>query len=399
MKLIWKLLRQHISIAQFIGFVLANLCGVFIILLALQFYKDIMPVIQGDTLMKKEYIILSKPVSTLGSVLGTKSGFSEKEIHNLRSQRFTKSVGAFKSSQFQVIGGIGAEQFGVSMATEMFFESVPDAYVDTKSKDWTYKEGSRSIPIILPKNYLNLYNFGFAKTKNLPQLTESVIRMLHLNIRIRGNGRSDEYQGKIVGFSNRLNTILVPESFLDWANELYAPQKNTLPSRLILEVDNPNDPKIVQYLKEKRYETENDSLDGGKITWFLRILVIIVMSIGLLISILSFFMLMLSIYLLLQKNTQKLENLLLIGYTPSRVARLYQILTIFLNLIVVVLSVVAVFFVRQFYIEVLSESFPTVGKEGIWWMIIAAIILFLFVSIINTFIIRNKVTDIWFKKN
>ena len=115
MKLIWKLLRQHISIAQFIGFVLANLCGVFIILLALQFYKDIMPVIQGDTLMKKEYIILSKPVSTLGSVLGTKSGFSEKEIHNLRSQRFTKSVGAFKSSQFQVIGGIGAEQFGVSL--------------------------------------------------------------------------------------------------------------------------------------------------------------------------------------------------------------------------------------------------------------------------------------------
>ena len=223
--------------------------------------------------------------------------------------------------------------------------------------------------------------------------------MLHLNIRIRGNGRSDEYQGKIVGFSNRLNTILVPESFLDWANELYAPQKNTLPSRLILEVDNPNDPKIVQYLKEKRYETEDDSLDGGKITWFLRILVIIVMSIGLLISILSFFMLMLSIYLLLQKNTQKLENLLLIGYTPSRVARPYQILTIFLNLIVVVLSVVAVFFVRQFYIEVLSESFPTVGKEGIWWMIIAAIILFLFVSIINTFIIRKKVTDIWFKKN
>ena len=110
-------------------------------------------------------------------------------------------------------------------------------------------------------------------------------------------------------------------------------------------------------------------------------------------------MLMLSIYLLLQKNTQKLENLLLIGYTPSRVARPYQILTIFLNLIVVVLSVVAVFFVRQFYIEVLSESFPTVGKEGIWWMIIAAIILFLFVSIINTFIIRKKVTDILFKKN
>ena len=33
---------------------------------------------------------------------------------------------------------------------------------------------------------------------------------------------------------------------------------------------------------------------------------------------------MLSIYLLLQKNTSKLENLLLIGYSPAKVALPYQ---------------------------------------------------------------------------
>lgn len=399
MNLIWKLLRQHISIAQLLGFVLANLCGVFIILLGLQFYRDIAPVFKDNTLNKKEYLILSKPVSTLGSVLGGKSGFSQKEIDNLKMQGFTKSVGPFKSSQFQVVGGIGAEQFGVSMATEMFFESVPDAYVDVKSKDWTYMEGSRSIPIILPKNYLNLYNFGFAKTKNLPQLTEQVIKMLSLNIRIRGNGRSDEYKGRIVGFSNRLNTILVPESFLDWANNLYAPQKSALPSRLILEVNNPSDARIVKFLQDKRYETEGDHLDGGKMTWFLRILVSIVMGIGLIISVLSFFLLILSIYLLLQKNTQKLENLLLIGYTPAKVALPYQILTIFLNCLVISLSVLTVLLVRNIYVNYLSGTFPVVGNEGITWMLVAAIVLFLFVSILNTLIIRRKVLDIWFKKN
>lgn len=399
MNLIWKLLRKHISIAQLFGFVLSNLCGVFIILLGFQFYNDIVPVIKGDTFMKQEYIILSKPVSTLGSVLGGKSGFSEKEIESLKSQSFTKSVGAFKSSQFQVIGGIGSDQFGVSMATEMFFESVPDKYVDVKTKEWSYIEGTRSIPIILPKNYLNLYNFGFAKTKNLPQLNEQVIKFLHLNIRIRGNGRTDEYQGKIVGFSNRLNTILVPESFIDWANDLYAPQKNALPSRLILEVDNPNDPQIVQYLQNKRYETEDDKLDGGKMSWFLKILVSIVMGIGLIISVLSFFMLMLSIYLLLQKNTDKLENLLLIGYTPSRVARPYQILTILLNLIVFVLAVFAVLMVRKLYINYLSETFPIVGKDGVGWMITVACVIFFIVSLINIVVIRKKVTHIRFKKN
>ena len=43
MKLIWKLLRQHISIGQLAGFFLANLFGMVIVLLSVQFYKDIIP--------------------------------------------------------------------------------------------------------------------------------------------------------------------------------------------------------------------------------------------------------------------------------------------------------------------------------------------------------------------
>ena len=38
MKLVWKLLRRHISIPQLLGFVLANLAGMTIIMLGLQFY-------------------------------------------------------------------------------------------------------------------------------------------------------------------------------------------------------------------------------------------------------------------------------------------------------------------------------------------------------------------------
>ena len=38
MSLVWKLLRQHISVPQFIGFFFANLFGMIIVLLAFQFY-------------------------------------------------------------------------------------------------------------------------------------------------------------------------------------------------------------------------------------------------------------------------------------------------------------------------------------------------------------------------
>ena len=53
MNLVWKLLRQHISVSQFAGFAFANLFGLLIVLLGYQFYKDVSPVFTGeDSFMK-----------------------------------------------------------------------------------------------------------------------------------------------------------------------------------------------------------------------------------------------------------------------------------------------------------------------------------------------------------
>ena len=63
MRLVWKLLRQHISFSQLAGFFFANLCGMVIVLLSVQFYKDVLPVFtEGDSFMKKDYVIVSKKV-------------------------------------------------------------------------------------------------------------------------------------------------------------------------------------------------------------------------------------------------------------------------------------------------------------------------------------------------
>lgn len=54
MSLVWKLLRQHISLPQLAGFFFANLCGMVIVLLSVQFYKDILPVFtEGDSFIKR----------------------------------------------------------------------------------------------------------------------------------------------------------------------------------------------------------------------------------------------------------------------------------------------------------------------------------------------------------
>lgn len=266
-------------------------------------------------------------------------------------------------------------------------------------KDWKYDEGSREVPIILPRTYINMYNFGFAQSRSLPKISDGLIGMIDFRIFIHGNGHQDEYKGKVIGFSNRLNTILVPQKFMDWSNKYYSPAEKSNPTRLIIEVSNPADENITKYLDDKGYEVDSDKLQSEKTTYFLRMIVMIVMAVGVVISILSFYILMLSIYLLVQKNTSKLENLLLIGYSPIRVAMPYELLTLGLNAIVLIVALLIISFIRNYYMGVIGILFPQIDEGNILPSVILGFILFTFISIMNFIAIYRKVIRIWWRKD
>lgn len=399
MNLVWKLLRQHISIGQFVGFTLANVVGLLIILLGFQFYQDIQGFFSSrEGFMKKDYLIVSKQLGNGVSLTGKSGTFTSAEISDLKKQEFTESVGVFTPADFQVSCDMDMSSLGLQFGSQMFFESVPDEYVDFTSDQWSFDEGDTFIPIILPRNYLNLYNFGFAQTRGLPKISESIIGMVSLDITIKGEFSTDKYKGRIVGFSNRLNTILVPDKFMKWANDKYGSGQEMNPSRLIFEVKNPTDDAIVKYFEDKKYETEEDKLAQGKTTWFLKMLVGAVMSVGGLILGLALYILMLSIYLLVQKNTTKLENLLLIGYSPRQVAIPYQCLTIALNGIVFLLAVLLLLVFRGQYMGMLQVLYPDLQAPGISETLALGILIFVIVSVINVLVIQFRISAIWKKK-
>ena len=399
MSLVWKLLRQHISIAQLAGFFFANLFGMFIVLLGLQFYNDVKPLFsQEDGFLKPEYLIVSKRISGV-SVLGAgeSCSFSERDIQDITSQPFCKSVGAFTASQYRVVCSLGMK--GVAqMGTDMFFESVPDRFVDTDLSQWKFNPEEGVIPIVLPRTYLAIYNFGFAQSQSLPKISEGIVGMIDMVVILRGNGQEEHLKGKVIGFSSRLNTILVPESFIQWSNAKFAPEADLAPNRLIVEVNNPTDDAIVKFINEHNLELENDKLDAGKATYFLRVVTVLVMCIGMLISVLSFYILMLSIYLLVQKNTEKLRNLLLIGYSPVRVSLPYQLLTVGMNGVVLLLSFVILYVVRGYYMDTLWVMFPQMQDGTMLPALALGFCLFAVVSIINIIAVRNRVMKIWNRK-
>lgn len=399
MTLVWKLLRRHISVPQFAGFAFANLFGMLIVLLGYQFYCDVLPVFTSqDSFMKSDYMIVSKKVGAAGAFSGRANTFTGAEIEDLSGRRFAGKVGKFTSAEYRVDARMGIDGQPI-LSSEIFFESVPDGFVDVPLKDWKYEEGSREVPIILPRTYINMYNFGFAQTHSLPKISEGLVGMIDFRIFIHGNGRHDEFRGRVIGFSSRLNTILVPQAFMDWSNSVYAPGRQSAPTRLIVETANPADENIAKYLDDNGYEVEDDKLQNEKTTYFLRMTVTVVMFVGAVISVLSFYILMLSIYLLVQKNTTKLENLLLIGYSPFRVALPYEVLTLCLNAAVLVIALVAVSLVRGYYMGVVETLFPQVDYGSMLPSVLLGLLLFVVVSVANMAVIYRKMMRIWWRKD
>ena len=397
--MIWKLLRAHISVPQFVGFFFANLCGMIIVLLGIQFYNDVLPVFtQEDSFMKADYVMVSKHIGMGTTISGADTDFTKNEIDDVASQPFVRKVCGFTSTNYKVDAHMGISGQPV-LSSELFFESVPDDFVEIDKSLWGWKEGQREVPVIVPRTYINMYNFGYAQSHNAPKISESVMGMIDFSIVIKGDGKEGTYKGRVVGFSSSLSSILVPQAFMDWSNAYFAPKDEASHTRLLMQVTNATDKNVSQYLEDHGMEIEQDQMNQEKIAYFLRLVVSLVLIVGLVISVLSFYILMLSIYLLVQKNAKKLENLLLIGYSPSRVARPYQLLTAVLNVLVLVIAVVVVVVARTYYMTMIEEIYPELAHGSLLPMLIVGVALFLVVTFVNVFVIRRKIIRIWYRKD
>jgi len=106
--------------------------------------------------------------------------------------------------------------------TDISFESVPEEFIDITIKDWKWSEQSNFIPIIVPNQFLDFYNFQYSFSQSLPQLTPELVKMVLFKVNIHNSIQHISFNGKVVGFSNRISSMLVPQEFMDWANQKFA---------------------------------------------------------------------------------------------------------------------------------------------------------------------------------
>lgn len=388
-QLIRRLLHKNLSKAQLAGFILSNFAGLAIVILGIQFFEDARPIWEDEeSFIRKDYLVVNKKV-TGANTLGEPSSFTSEDIADIEKQPWCRKVGKFTSADYRLYASLQAD--GRAMSTFMFLESIPGEFIDVSSKDWTYEPGRNWVPIIISKDYLSLYNFGFAGTVGMAQLSEKTIASVPLVLRIRpDNGGPDfEVAARIVGFSNRLNTILAPQEFMEWSNSKFSSHKEPMaPSRLIIDVSSPGDVKITTYMQEHGYEIAGDK-SGSTASFLVNVITGVVLAVGALITLLSFFILLLSISLLMQKNRDKIHSLIMLGVDLDQISGVYVRLVVMVNMLAYVLAVLVMFVLRGSYLESVRGMGATEASP--WLALGIGLLLTVLITLFNAISIRRRV--------
>jgi len=311
-----------------------------------------------DDLLSSNSVIIQKKVTKFTTIGLNSTEFTNEEIEELKQKYFIEKVARFQSANY----GVGISEYpndGLpSFYADLFFQSIPNEFIDVET-NWDWNEESEFVPIILPRDFLMLINYGIAESQGLPQISEDLLAVARLKIHMNGKSKRGKITGKVVGFSQKISSVLVPESFLNYSNNLYGSSNVKLPQRLFLKVKKGSYGQLESLMDDMNLDIKKSALDLSKIKTFVNVIVLVFLIFAILIILLSILGFVQYIQLLLNKAKQDIIILNRIGY---QFETLLKVMLIHFSKVFIVITTIAT-------VTALSVKFlvinPLLQKNGI----------------------------------
>lgn len=365
-----QLLKKQVHKSQLLFFALSSSLGLGILLIVVQLLVDTQSIFNSkNDLLGNQNLIIYKD-------LGRDNAFTSDEITELNSQPFINKTGGFTHGTYRVLASVTFPNHA-GISTEMFLEAVSDEFIDITNEDWKWQPGDKEVPIIIPKNYINLYNFGYATSSGLPQVNEKIIRQVPIDLTLSGTHKTENYRAYILDASEKINSILVPESFLNYTNKKLSPLKANKISRIILDVINPSDPKLLEFLASKKYNYLSNDIQNSKLSYVLKLILSIVLGIGLLITILSIYLVITNINLLILKNKQTITQLHFLGYSKAQIAKVYHAIAFKILAVSIIIALTLSIICKYIFSPYLSVLQVQPNITSIIYSVILSVLIFI----------------------
>jgi hypothetical protein len=157
----------------------------------------------------------------------------------------------------------------------------------------------------------------FAPSQDLPQLSDKTVSSVNIVLEFYGTSGVQTFRGNIVALSDRINSILVPKTFMDWSNQTFSGISKVNPSRIYIKTKDANNPQLINFLEQKNYHLNKDKTKFGRVKKVLQNIVSALGVFGILVIVLALMLFSFYLQLMIARSKDNLQLLLTLGYSPN----------------------------------------------------------------------------------
>ncbi len=370
-----------------------GLCfGVLLLLCSIQMYVNLQQLMHKSSTRKEGFDFISIRKNVTNETMGKPdlNMFSNEEAEELRRQPFIDGAAPLIANNFRLQLSAGSL---IAFQTDFFIEAIDNEFIDTVPPSFTWQEGQGTVPIILSSDFLEIYNV-FAPGYDLPQVSESTISSLVLTIHCLDRQQNEiSFYGKIVALSDRINSILVPKSFLDWSNRNFGVKPVTKASRIYLKTKDANNPELLSFLKKKNYLINKDKTRFGRVKQVLQGIFTGLGVFGLMVVVLALMLFSFYLQLLIARSKDNLQLLLTLGYSPGWLSKkmAQRFIPVYIITVIIALAVTTV--LQWTFVHYVMSDRPELSVFIHWYLLVATALLIVLSAITNFRMVKKLLYD------
>ena len=345
--------------------------GVLLLLLAQQLFIDVQALVKQTSIRKNGFDYISVTKQITNENMGRDNRFQATDLDTLRAQPFIDGAAPLISNRFEVVATAGDQ---IPFASDIFLEALENEFIDTVPPGFTWEPGQAIVPLIFSSDFLEMYNV-FAPSYGLPQLSMETASNVIIGLRCEGQKGGQVFRAQIVAFSDRINSLLVPKSFLDWANMAFEGLPSANASRVYIKTKDANSPDLLNFLAANQYRVNKEKTAFGRSKQILQGVIAGLGIFGVLVVGLALLLFSFYLQLMVARSRDNLQLLLTIGYRPDWLSRQVARRFIPVYLIVVVAALIVTQLLQYGFHQVIMFNRPELSSwlhPSVW---VTAIVL------------------------
>lgn len=374
--------RKQLNIA-----IVGSLLGITFLITSIHYLIKVNEFGKGADVLGPNTIIVQKKVSNLNTLNIAKTDFSIAEIEAIKKENFVLDVKPVVSNNFNVSFET-ADPLVPRFRSDVFIQTVDPSFLDVKSDKWHWKEGDEYVPIILPRDFLVMLN-TFMSASGIPQVSDDLAKQIKFRFTLSNDSGKEWVDARIIGFTNEVASILVPETFMTFGNQKYGDETEAKITQIMISSKENGFGLVEEMVKTKHLESKSSQMIVGRLKSMVGTLILVVLGISILAVFLSGLVLIQYAQLLMSRNAYEVRTLLRIGYPAKQLIRSFFVY--FLKIFGwITLLGFGMFFVFKLFLDSMFEDGGLYIDKGITMISILALVLAYTVFAIASFVNAKK---------